>query len=186
VRIVFHHDPRGECVARIYRNDSVTMELPSYSRKWTVPHDLAHAVAERELGLAGGVFGCIASGAIFSNMRLLQGRLRYDAAERSARILKAHRGSIGVAELLAGVLHDTVEHGRAGTPFDWARRNWGVLSPEQFPWTVDDVERATDVLRDQARQWQGADTLEFFWPDRLTVPVPPAPRPARRRPRSRR
>ena len=37
MRIVFHHDPRGECVARIYRNDGVTMELPSYSRKWTVP-----------------------------------------------------------------------------------------------------------------------------------------------------
>ncbi len=73
MHISFHHAPRGESEARIRRQDGVVLILPSYSRKFRVPHDLAHAAAERELGLGGGVFGCIAAGAVFDNMRIADG-----------------------------------------------------------------------------------------------------------------
>jgi len=58
VRIVFTRVPRGESIATIY------VELPSFSRTHRVPHDLAHAVAERDLGLARGIFGSLAAGAL--------------------------------------------------------------------------------------------------------------------------
>jgi hypothetical protein len=99
VRITFHHAPRGESVARIHRHDGVVLLLPSYSRKWRVPHDLAHAAAERELGLGGGEFGCIAAGAVFDNMRVAEGKPRHDAKARSTRILKAAARSIDVVAL---------------------------------------------------------------------------------------
>lgn len=63
------------------------VELPSYSRTHRVPHDLAHAVAEREFGRADGVFGSIAAGAVFDNMRVIAGRPRHDAAARGRRVL---------------------------------------------------------------------------------------------------
>lgn len=147
VRIVFHHVPHGESVAWIHRQDRVVLILPSYSRKFRVPHDLAHVATERELGLGGGVFGCIAAGAVFDNMRVAEGRPRHDAKARSARILKAAKRSIGVAEVLAGIIHEAVEQ-QHPTPLRRAREGWGVLEQNAFPWTEADIARATDTLRD--------------------------------------
>lgn len=74
----------------IHCPDGVVVWLPSYSRKWRVPHDVAHAVTERELGLAQGVFGSIASVAVFDNMQVVSGRPRHDARAVSARILRSN------------------------------------------------------------------------------------------------
>jgi len=64
---------RGSTVATIHRRDGVVLELPGYDRQFRVPHDLAHAVTERELGLARGVFGSIAGGGVFDNMHVTTG-----------------------------------------------------------------------------------------------------------------
>ncbi|WP_336159846.1 hypothetical protein [Amycolatopsis sp. VC5-11] len=167
MRITFHHASRGESVARVRRGDGVTLVLPSYSRKWRVPHDLAHAAAERELRLGGGVFGCIAAGAVFDNMRVTEGKPRHDAKARSAKILRSAKRSIGIAEVMAGVIHEAVEQ-RLPIPFEQAREGWGALAQDPFPWTDADITRATDTLRELDRQWQASpNPLEFDWPDSL-------------------
>jgi hypothetical protein len=176
VRIVFAHAPRGGSVATIFRNDGVVVELPSFSRKHRVPHDLAHAVAEREFGLADGVFGSIAAGAMFDNMRVLTGRPRHDAVARSRRVLAANRWALTVAELMAGVLHRAVEEDAEVGVTETARHDWGIVSQETFPWTDDQVIAAVGVLRDLAEQWAAlacGEGLEFHWPDRLIASVPP-------------
>ena len=89
MRIQFRRWEVGECISVIYRPDGVVLELPSYSRTWRVPHDLAHAVTERELGLAGGLYGLIASGHVFDNMSVVAGRPRHDARARSDRVMTA-------------------------------------------------------------------------------------------------
>jgi hypothetical protein len=169
VLIEFRHAPRGECQAWVHRPDGVVVWLPSYSRKWRVPHDLAHAVTERELGLAEGVFGSIASGAVFENMRVVSGRPRYDARAVSARVLRANRRALSTAEALAGVLHQAVEH-RRPVPQSAAREAWGVVNQDPFPWTDADITRATETLRALGERWSGSgsdDALEFTWPHRL-------------------
>jgi hypothetical protein len=77
------HDPRGECLTLIRRADGAEFTLSSYSRKHRVPHDLAHAVTERELGMPDSIFGCIAA-----------------------------PNTIGVSESLTGVIHAAVEKDR--------------------------------------------------------------------------
>lgn len=149
------------------------MWLPSYERKFRVPHDLAHAVAERELGLAQGVFGSIASGAVFKNMRVVRGRPRHDARAISARVLRANGRALATAEVLAGMLHRAVEHDQS-VPQSAAREAWGVVNQDLFPWTAADVTRATDTLRVLGEQWSGLgadDVLEFDWPQRLIRPA---------------
>jgi hypothetical protein len=132
-----------------------------------VPHDLAHAALERGLGLGGGVFGCIAAGAVFDNMRVAEGRPRHNAKTRSDRILRAAKRSIGVAEVMAGVVHEAVER-RLPAPPRKAREGWGVLEQDQFPWTDADIIRATDALRALDGRWQASlDPLGFEWPDSL-------------------
>ncbi|WP_328605032.1 hypothetical protein OG943_34100 [Amycolatopsis sp. NBC_00345] len=165
--ITFEHDPRGECFARIRRRDGLVLGLPSFSRKFRVPHDLAHAVTERALGLGGGVFGCIAAGAVFGNMRVLEGKPRHDAKARSERVLKAAKRSIGVAECLSGVLHEAVEHGRQ-LRFSVARETWGILEQDPFPYSEREIRSASEKLHELAEVWQtSGEPLEFSWPERL-------------------
>jgi hypothetical protein len=188
MRVVFLRRPKGECVARIVRPDRVVVLLSSYSRKGRVPHDLAHAVTERELGLGQGVFGSIAAGALFKSMKVVSGRLPHDAAARSRRVLRANERAITVAEVLTGVVQRAVEVGSPTIPFAEVRGGWGALEERPFPWTEADVARATDTLRTLTRRFGASgpnDGLEFDWPERLILPVPAERRRTRPGPRRR-
>jgi hypothetical protein len=169
MRIVFSRGDRGLTLATIYRPDGLVVGLPSYSVKHHVPHDLAHAVAERAFGLADGLFGSIASGAMFDNMIVVSGRQRHHAAQRSKQILRANKRALTTAELLAGVLHQAVE-GPKIDPVAQARHDWGILHEKPFPWRDDQVLKAVATLRELADRWSELgqeETLEFVWPDRL-------------------
>jgi hypothetical protein len=171
MQLTFQHDPRGESLTLIQRSDGAVFTLSSYSRKHRVPHDLAHAVTERELGLADGVFGCIAAGVVFDSMRQIEGRRRHDAKLRSTRVLKA-AGNLGVAEVLSGILHEAVEKGRA-TPYVRAREGWGIIQQDPYPYRDADIDRATNTLRELGEQWQASSApLEFAWPDSLRATGP--------------
>jgi hypothetical protein len=169
--ITFARALSGSTVATVRRADGVVLELPGYDRKYRVPHDLAHAVTERELGMTGGVFGSIAGGGVFDNMRVVAGHPRHDAAERSKRLLAANKQSLGIAELLAGVVHDAVEHQEKST-IERAHRSWGVFSTDPFPWSDQQLVAAVDLLAELAVEYQTIGKVFFTWPDRLTSAVP--------------
>jgi hypothetical protein len=174
MRIVFTRVGEGGSLATIHRHDGVVVELPSYSVTHKVPHDLAHAVAEREFGLADGVFGSIAAGVMFDNMRVVAGRPRHDAAARSRRLLAANKDALTLAELMAGVLHQQMEGGAETSAVAKARHDWGIVRQEPFPWPEARVTAAVDTLRERAREWRTlgeGESLEFEWPDRLVRPV---------------
>ena len=173
MHLTFLHDPRGECLTLIRRADGAEFTLSSYSRKHHVPHDLAHAVTECELGMPDGIFGCIAAGAVFDSMQQTAGKKRYDAKVRSSRILKAPN-NIGVSESLTSVIHEAVEKGRP-TPYALARETWGITRPDPCPYLDTDLDRATETLRELSRQWQASsDPLVLPWPKRLQATYPQA------------
>lgn len=166
MRLTFVHDSRGECFTLIRRADGAEFTLSSYSRKHRVPHDLAHAVTERELGMPDGIFGCIAAGAVFDSMQQTAGKKRYDAKVRSTRILKGPN-SIGISESISGVIHEAVEHNWK-TPYARVREMWGVTQTDACPYLDPDIDRATDTLRELSRRWQAnSDPLDFPWPKQL-------------------
>jgi len=170
----------GSTMATIHRRDGVVLELPGYDRKFRVPHDLAHMATECELGMAEGVFGSIAGGAVFDNMRVVSGKPRHDAAERSRRLLIANKRPLGVAEVLAGAVHDAVEQHAAGAVHDHCRRSWGIFSTDPFPWADAQITAAVERLTALADDLEQLGKVRFTWPDALTSPVPPAT-PARKR-----
>ncbi|GIM91054.1 hypothetical protein [Paractinoplanes toevensis] len=181
--ITFARAAGGSTLATVRRADGVVLELPGFDRKWRVPHDLAHAATECELGMSEGVFGSIAGGGVFGNMRVVGGKPRHDAADRSRRLLAANKRPLGVAEVLAGVVHDAVEHGRPAVPPELARGSWGIFSSDPFPWSPAQLSGAVRRLAGLAAEFErSGGALEFAWPDRLTspVPAPAAPRRGRR------
>jgi hypothetical protein len=166
MHLTFLHDPRGESVTWIRRADGAEFMLSSYSRKHRVPHDLAHAVTERELGMPDGIFGCIAAGAVFDSMRQTAGKKRHDAKVRSARVLKAPN-SIGISEAITSAIHEAVEHNRV-TPYVGVHEMWGVSNPGPCPYPDEAIARATETLREINHLWQQtSDPLVFPWPTSL-------------------
>jgi hypothetical protein len=178
--ITFVRAVSGSTLATIHRRDGVVLELPGYDRKFRVPHDLAHAVTECELGMADGVFGSIAGGGVFENMRVVSGKPRHDAAERSRRLLAANKRPLGVAEVLAGAVHDAVEGRSTGGLLDHCKRSWGIFSTDPFPWPDAQVVAAVERLGTLADDFEQLGKVRLTWPDALTSTVPPAT-PARRR-----
>ena len=187
MQIVFVRDQVRESTATIHRPDGVVVELPSFSRKHRVPHDLAHAVAERSLGLARGIYGSIGAGAMFSNMRVVAGRTRHDATQRSERILRANATELGLTEAIGGALHYAVEHGQLASANRRVGETWASLYPEPYPYSRDRLEEAAYELELLTQAWTQlsvGQSLDFAWPDRLISPVP-RPEPRRREPGSR-
>jgi hypothetical protein len=168
-------------VATIHRRDGVVVELRGYSVTHRVPHDLAHVVTERELGLADGVFGSIAGGAVFASMRVVGGRPRHDAVARSKQILRANARALTTAEVMAGVVHDAVEHAPDVDVNAKGRIDWAIVHPEPFPWPPEQIDHAVRLLTDLAGEWRRDGTVQITWPDRLTSPVPDEPRVRRGR-----
>jgi hypothetical protein len=180
VRIVFTREARGATLATIYRPDSVVVGLNGSAHCTRVPHDLAHAVAERELGLAQGIFGSLAAGAMFSSVVILSGRPRYDAAERSKRILAANTRELHLTELFGGALQSAVDESRLTSAKRQARQYWNSLSTVPFPYSdeqFDDAAYTLDLLNRAWQQLRIGQGMDFVWPARLISPVPrPAPR----------
>ena len=178
--ITFSRAVGGSTVARIQRRDGVVLDLPGYDRKFRVPHDLAHAVTESELGMSEGVFGSIAGGGVFDNMRLVAGHPRHDAADRSRRLLAANKRPLGVAEVVSGAIHTAVEHRTDAGLLDQVRRSWSLFHTEPLPWTPDRITAAVRRLTDLTTDFEATGTLVFSWPDALTSPVPPQARALKR------
>jgi hypothetical protein len=170
--ITFARADDGSTIATIRRRDGVVLELPGYDKKYRVPHDLAHAVTERELGMPCGVFGSIAGGGVFTNMSVLAGRIKHDAEDRSTRLLEANKSALGIAEVMAAVVHDAVEYRRAGTALADAERVWGVLSAEPFPWNGAVLTAAIGALTELAADYDRDGLVHVDWPDDLSSPVP--------------
>jgi hypothetical protein len=171
----FSRAASGSTLATIHRRDGIVVELPGYDRKYRVPHDLAHAVAERTLGLSGGVFGSIAAGAMFSNMRVVRGRPRHDAAERSKRLLHGNRRALGLAEVMAGVVHDAVERSTGDGVAALARRAWSSASADPFPWTDRHLVEAVEQLTALTAEYLRTGEVEVSWPDTSSAAVPSRP-----------
>ncbi|TMQ90183.1 hypothetical protein ETD83_36575 [Actinomadura soli] len=177
--VTFHRLAGNLYFTTAVRADGVTVMSPGYDRTSAIPHDLAHFVAEREFGMTRGFWGSVAAGALFTNMAVTSGRQKPHAAERSKRIIKAHADDIGLAEAVAGTIHDAVEQDL--TPkevMSGLRALWGVISPAPLPIGDKEIEAVTAALRREAGRWSAVPVdqgLTLNWPLRAEhVPVPPS------------
>ncbi|MEU8244199.1 hypothetical protein AB0C07_38595 [Actinoplanes missouriensis] len=170
--VLFAHSGTGSTVATVHRGDGVVLQLPGYDRKYRVPHDLAHFATERALGMSAGVFGAIAAGGVFSNMRLVSGKPRHDAAQRSRQLLDANKRALTMAELLAGVVHRAVEEDEADRVTALVRDAWISFDGSDFPWSDEQVTEAAVTLAELAAEWEALGTVKAMWPDDLVAPMP--------------
>jgi hypothetical protein len=85
----------------VERDDGVVFAMRGAGGGADLPHDLVHAIAETELQIPDGVWGCVADGVVWGSMRHVAGRRPPHAAERSARLKRERAAAVGRAERVA-------------------------------------------------------------------------------------
>jgi hypothetical protein len=123
-----------------------------------LPHDAAHFIVERELGIRGGIFGQLAMGGsamTFQNRG--DSRLQRKGRHRGARIAKEHKSDALFSE-----------HAVYATQSRW--ENHEYLPPTDIP--PNDIKRVIKGFESFARSWSslpvgGSLTLE--WAQRSTA-----------------
>ena len=139
------------------RDDRVGVSIPAFDRPAALPHDIAHFVVERDLGLRRGFWGCVADGAMFPGMSVVSGRQSPRAAERSREVIRDSGQQGTEAEVLVGTLLHIAEGGLdTSSPLvrDLMRDMWAPAGrPSHATVTADDVRRICEALREAERGW---------------------------------
>jgi hypothetical protein len=105
VRITFERmADRRPVETAVERDDGVAFLMRGAGGGAQLPHDLVHALVEQELGVADGIWGCVADGVVWRSMRHVSGRQPPHAGERSERLKKERRDRVMEAEGLADVV----------------------------------------------------------------------------------
>jgi len=108
-------DGQGRYETTIVRDDGVRFVLRGPDCTFAMPHDIAHYVVEKALGLDQGFWGRVAGGGVFPSMNHVDGRRKPRAAERSKSILKADPELLSEAEVLVRIFSETIQQGHGET-----------------------------------------------------------------------
>ena len=108
-------DSQGRYETMIVRDDGVRFMLKGHDCAVAMPHDIAHFVVEKELGLDRGFWGRVAMGGVFPSMSYVDGRRKPKAAERSKSVVKADPDALADAEVLVRIFSDTILEGHDET-----------------------------------------------------------------------
>jgi hypothetical protein len=154
----------------VRRDDGVALELLSHAPLHRLPHDLAHFVVERALGLTSGFWGSIAKGSVFGGMKTVP-RRRTGRVEKRSRQVMAHVGSqITEAEAVVGTVLEIYQR-RLGR--DWAAARallggtWRPSRPSRVLPTQAEVRRICEELSKAEDSWLNmamGDSLTLRWP----------------------
>ena len=147
-------DCHSYCIA--HRDDGVSVRIPGYGPGLPLPHDLAHYVIERELGLGRGFWATVAAGAVFPGMQHLAGRQRPHAAERSRLVQKENGGWVNQAEVLVGAFMEMVTTGidaRSQAALALLANAQGAVAVGSLPVDAATLARVCAALRAMAERW---------------------------------
>ncbi|MFC5993856.1 hypothetical protein ACFQE5_06480 [Pseudonocardia hispaniensis] len=153
-------------MATIDRPDGVRLLLTSYDRANTVPHDLAHFVTERDLGLRRGLWGSIATGALFDSLQILSGRRRHNDAARSQAVRRANADELALAEILVAAVHRGLQLSDTAATRE-IERAWSSVRDSPCPFPPDRRILAVTELRRLGRLFGELDDsgrLPLDWP----------------------
>jgi hypothetical protein len=143
--------------SRLRRGDGCVVELEggSWNRiggeEKELPHDLAHLVVESGLGFPMGLWGVIAAGGLFGEVRVVEGRRPPHEERRGAAVTDAAGETLRQAEMLVRAACDAAAFGVAPTKTLVGERWWiDALGSTRLDVTV-------VSLREAARAWAATE-----------------------------
>src|SRR5881296_196928 len=166
----------GRSTTHVRRDDGVTLELPSYTPLHRLPHDLAHFVIERALGLTCGFWGSIADGAVFGGMVALPRKRTARVEERSRQVMRGASSRVTEAEAVVGTVAEIYQR---RLDRDWATARallggtWRPACPSRELPSQAEVRRICRELADAEKRWLSMpidSSISLVWPKREATP----------------
>ena len=151
------------------RDDGVRLAVPGYGPSKPIPHDMIHFVVEDELKIDYGFWGCVAAGAVYKGMLVLDGKVRHDSEKRSKEIIKKFGQGNTESEVLASdilaIFNQRIES-------NWEKiqqlqkASWQPSRPGRPQMTHDEIKRICERIHALAREWEAlkdGQTLAMQW-----------------------
>lgn len=165
--ILFRQSGHHREATVVLRHDGVRLSVPVYGKLEPIPHDLAHYVIERELGLQDGFWASVAAGAIFGGMAPLEGRQPPHARERSHALMKANHQGILFAEIVVSAVMCALKGELLG--MDPLPVESPVVRSRSRAERDALIARLLPATQAMCARWQTVplgETLLLVWPDR--------------------
>jgi hypothetical protein len=93
----------------VVERDGVRLRVPGYGLMRALPHDLAHLVVEKSLGLDRGFWGSVADGAEFRGLERINGRRKPHATRTAKATRKDNADYLSEAEWLVACFERIVD-----------------------------------------------------------------------------
>jgi hypothetical protein len=170
MRVTFPRLPEHErAYALVERDDGAVYRLYGGKAGPRLPHDVMHFVVERELGIADGIWGGIASGIIFDSMQHVSGRRPPHARERSKDLLASFQQRGLRAEVLANFVESVagLDHPSDTQILTLAATQLSVLPDADADVDPAEVAAAARALQVEAARWarlRVGEELSYEWP----------------------
>jgi hypothetical protein len=152
---------QGRYETVVTRDDGVSYRLHGVAHSFAMPHDLAHFVVEKTLGLKDGFWGNVADG--------VGGRRKPRAAERSESLLKDNAAQLNEAEVLVRIFNDTIEQGHAANSPVLQERLRGRLARPGLKFrhfSAVEISGVYSAYKNMLSQWQqipAGGKLDLLW-----------------------
>jgi len=162
-------DRDGRYETLVTRDDGVTFRLLGVAHAFAIPHDLAHHVVERILGLDSGFWASVAAGAVFPSMSHVAGRRKPKADERSKAVLAANARPLNEAEVLVRIFNDTIEQGHGETSavlLGRLKERWAPAGRQPRDIPPAKIAEVFAAYRDMLLRWKSVPvggTLDLVW-----------------------
>ena len=147
----------------VERSDRVRLQFHGVGKKFLVPHDLAHLIVESKLNMTQGFWGCVADGALFSGMTIIEGRQKAHAKSKSQRIIKEACQQLRLAECLVSAFNEIFT---AKLNLVQAQKRLTEISPDIKPISNSTILDVCSTLEALKTDWQMVDvgeSIELSW-----------------------
>ncbi|VEP12456.1 conserved hypothetical protein [Hyella patelloides LEGE 07179] len=143
--------------------DRVKLQFQGVGKKFLISHDLSHFIVESKLNLHQGFWGCVANGALFPGMNIIEGRQKAHAKSKSKQVIKEAHQQLRLAECFVR-LFDEITTAELelfpGIAKKYLSQISSDIKPQELPnSTILDV---CSVLRTFQTDWQAMNIEEHI------------------------
>lgn len=171
MEVVFTKQENCSYSILVTRSDHVKLQFQGVGKKFLIPHDLSHFIVESKLNMRQGFWGCVAKGALFSGMNIVEGRQKAHARSRSKQVIKESSQQLRLAECLVRVFDqisvDELDRVKAS-----ATKHLSQISSDIKPNELSDstIMNIYSTFRAFQNNWQRIDegeNIEISWNEKF-------------------
>lgn len=167
MRVLFTRQQHCAYSVVVTRTDRVKLQFQGVGKKFLIPHDLSHFIVESILDMRQGFWGCVANGALFPGIKIIEGRQKAHAKLKSQQVIKEAHQQLRLAECLVR-LFDEISTAELKSASILAQKHLSEISSDIKPKELSNstILAVCSTLKTCQTDWQAInidESIEFCW-----------------------